>query len=161
SHLADVYLQSQYDIRAVLRSLFLSDFFRLEAAYYGKVKSPAEHVVGVMRLVGDYQYPTYGLREIAQECGYMGQDLLIPPSVEGWHTGQEWIDTGILVERVNFAAEQVGDIGKPGIRAMIERLRTAGPLSAAGLVDACLDEIGPLTLNERVRDAIVGFAAQD
>jgi uncharacterized protein (DUF1800 family) len=161
SHLADVYLQSQYDIRAVLRSLFLSDFFRSEAAYYGKVKSPAEHVVGVMRLVGDYRYPTYGLREIAQECGYMGQDLLIPPSVEGWHTGQEWIDTGILVERVNFAAEQVSDIGKPGIRAMIERLRTAGPLSAADLVDACLDEIGPLTLNARVRDAIVAFAAQD
>ena len=39
----------------------------------------------------------------------MGQELMNPPSVEGWHTGKEWIDTGILVERVNFAAEQVGD----------------------------------------------------
>ena len=33
----------------------------------------------------------------------MGQDLMNPPSVEGWHTGKEWIDTGILVERINFA----------------------------------------------------------
>ena len=39
----------------------------------------------------------------------MGQDLLNPPSVEGWHTGKEWIDTGCLVERINFAAQQVGD----------------------------------------------------
>lgn len=160
-HLANVYLQSQYDIRAVLRSLFLSDFFRSERAYYAKVASPAEHVVRVMRLVGEYQYPTYGLREIAQECGYMGQDLLLPPSVEGWHTGQEWIDTGILVERVNFAAEQVGDITRPGIRALIGRLKTAGPLSAAALVDACLEEIGPLPLNARVHAAIVSFAEND
>jgi hypothetical protein len=26
----------------------------------------------------------------------MGQDLLNPPSVEGCHTGREWIDTGCL-----------------------------------------------------------------
>ena len=27
---------------------------------------------------------------------YMGQDLLNPPSVEGWHTGKEWINSGSL-----------------------------------------------------------------
>ena len=58
----------------------------------------------------------------------MGQDLMNPPSVEGWHTGKEWIDTGILVERVNFAAEQVGDANKPGIRRIVERLRERGTL---------------------------------
>ena len=47
-----------------------------------------------------------GIYDVAFECRYMGQDLLNPPSVEGWHTGKEWIDTGILVERVNFAAER-------------------------------------------------------
>ncbi|HXH11912.1 MAG TPA: DUF1800 family protein [Alphaproteobacteria bacterium] len=49
-----MYHASQYDIRAMLRALFLSPFFRAPRAYYAKVKSPAEHVVGVMRLVGDY-----------------------------------------------------------------------------------------------------------
>ena len=73
--------------------------------YYAKVKSPAEHVVGILRLVGDFTFPSWGIREVALECRYMGQDLLNPPSVEGWHTGKEWIDTGILVERVNFAAD--------------------------------------------------------
>ena len=32
-----------------------------------------------------------------------------PPSVESWHTGQEWIDGGALVRRVNFAAKFLGD----------------------------------------------------
>src|SRR5919197_3559011 len=136
--LADVYVKSQYNIREVMRALLMSDFFRSRKAYYAKVKSPAEHVIGIMRLVEVFQYPKWGIREIALECRYMGQDLMNPPSVEGWHTGKEWIDTGILVGRVNFAAEQVGDITKPGIRRILERLRATGVLSPAALVDACL-----------------------
>jgi len=86
--------------------------------------------------------------------------LMNPPSVEGWHTGKEWIDTGILVERVNFAAEQVGDANKPGIRRIVERLRDRGTLSPEAFVDGCLDLIGPLTLSQRTREALVGHAAK-
>src|SRR5499426_668570 len=59
-YLASVYHASQYDIRAVLRALFMSSYFRSEQAYYARVKSPAEHVVGIMRLVGDYATPKPG-----------------------------------------------------------------------------------------------------
>ena len=156
--LADVYMRSQYDIRAVMRTLFMSEFFRSPRAYYAKVKSPAEHVVGVMRLVEDFTYPRWGIREIALECRYMGQDLLNPPSVEGWHTGKEWIDTGILVERVNFASDQVGDVDKPGVRKIVERLRAMGELSPEALVDHCLDLIGPLEVSDTTRTALVTFA---
>ncbi|MGH8059974.1 MAG: DUF1800 domain-containing protein, partial [Candidatus Entotheonellia bacterium] len=74
--LAQVYHASQYDIRAMLRALFLSPCFRSERAYYARVKSPAEQVVGIMRLVGDYVSPKPGFGEISLECRYMGQDLL-------------------------------------------------------------------------------------
>ena len=37
----------------------------------------------------------------------MGQQLLDPPSVEGWHTGKEWINTASLMTRVNFARATV------------------------------------------------------
>ena len=97
-----------------MRALLLSDAFRSTKALYAKVKSPAEHVAGMMRLVGDFTFPDWGISDVALEFRYMGQDLMNPPSVEGWHTGKEWIDTGILVERVNFAAEQVGDIEQAG-----------------------------------------------
>ena len=158
--LAETYVQSQYDTRAVMRTLFMSDFFRSPKAYYAKVRSPAEHVVGVMRLVEDFTYPKWGIREISLECRYMGQDLLNPPSVEGWHTGKEWIDTGILVERVNFAAAEVGNIDKPGVRKIIERLRAMGELSPEQLVDNCLDLMGPLAVSDRTHHALATFAQQ-
>ena len=159
--LADVFLQTGGDIRAVMRALLLSDFFRSEAVLYDKVKSPAEHVAGLMRLVGDYRFPEWGINEVALEFRYMGQDLMNPPSVEGWHTGKEWIDTGILVERINLAAAQVGDVDKPGIRRIIERLRERGALTPEELVDGCLDLIGPLPVGESTREALLAFARRD
>jgi len=158
--LASVYHASQYDIRAMLRALFLSPFFRSERAYYAKVKSPAEHVVGIMRLVGDYATPRPGFGDVSLECRYMGQDLLNPPSVEGWHMGKEWIDTGILVERVNFGAKQLGDISKPGVQRLITRLRAQGELSPEHFVDSCLDLVGPLTVNAKTRAALIKFVSQ-
>jgi len=141
-----------------MRTLFMSDFFKSPKAYYARVKSPAEHVVGIIRLVEDFTYPRWGIREIALETRYMGQDLLNPPSVEGWHTGKEWIDTGILVERVNFAAEQVGNIELPGVKKIIGRLAAQGDLSPEAFVDNCLDLLGPLEVAERTHEALVGFA---
>jgi uncharacterized protein (DUF1800 family) len=160
-YLASVYHESQYDIRAMLRALFLSPFFRSEQAYYAKVKNPAEHVVGIMRLVGDYAAPQPGFGEISLECRYMGQDLLNPPSVEGWHTGKEWIDTGCLVERVNFGAKQLGDISKPGVQRLIERLRVQGELSPERFVDGCLDLLGPLAVSAKTRAALVRSVSRD
>jgi uncharacterized protein (DUF1800 family) len=159
--LAGVYNSSKYDIRAMLRWLLLSDYFRSEDAYFAKVKSPAEHVAGIMRLVEDFTFPKHGIRDISLECRYMGQDLLNPPSVEGWHVGKEWIDTGILVERINFAAAQVGDIDKPGVRKIIDRLRAQGELTPEQLVDACADVMGPLQLRPATRDALIDFAEKD
>jgi hypothetical protein len=98
------------------------------------------------------------LREIALECRYMGQDLLNPPSVEGWHTGKEWIDTGCLVERINFAAQQVKDLQKPGVLSIIDRLRAASPLSPEGFVDMCVDLVGPLAPSQETRDALLHYA---
>jgi uncharacterized protein (DUF1800 family) len=112
--LVQAYMTAQYDIRTVLRTLLLSDFFRSEKNYLAKIKSPTELVIGTVRLTKDFTFPKRGLREIALECRYMGQDLLNPPSVEDWHTGKEWIDTGCLVERINFAAQQVADVHNRG-----------------------------------------------
>ncbi|GIT02316.1 MAG: hypothetical protein CM1200mP27_09410 [Chloroflexota bacterium] len=60
------------------------------------MKSPAEVVVGTLHLLGDFKFPKRGIFDVALGCRYMGQDLLNPPSVEGWHTGEEWIDSGNL-----------------------------------------------------------------
>ena len=110
--------ESGGDIRAVVRALLLSDAFRSEAPTTPRSRARPSTWPASMRLVGDFRFPELrASRTWRYEFRYMGQDLMNPPSVEGWHTGKEWIDTGILVERINFAAEQVGDPDKPGVRA--------------------------------------------
>ena len=160
STLEKVLLENNYELKPVLRTLFNSDFFK--QARFARVKSPAEVVVGTMRLVKDHSEVKPGLHPITEECAYMGQDLLNPPSVEGWHTGKEWIDSGTLVERVNFMADQVGNLDLPGVRLIVERM-SAGTsvMSAEEFVDGCLDLIGPVEVGPESRAALIDHVRSD
>ena len=155
------YFESGYEIRSVLRTLFNSDYFKSEKSRYARVKGPAELLVGAIRQAGSYRTPTLAIIPLAEQVTYMGQALLNPPSVEGWHEGSEWIDSGSLVERVNFAAKELGNVQNPGVRAMIERLATenGGVLSPERLVDRCLDLLGPVSVSDDTRASLVRFAA--
>ncbi len=157
SVLEEEYFRSGYDIRSMLRVLFNSDFFK--NARFAKVKSPAEAVIGTMRLVQDYTSPKPGLHNLAMTIRYMGQDLMNPPTVEGWHTGGEWIDSGTLVERINFAADQLGNLTLPGVRDMVNRVAENGASDAAvppeDLVDRCLELLGAYELAEVTRSQLV------
>ena len=156
--LANSYLRHDGQLRSVLRTLFNSDFFKAEQVRYAKIKSPIELVVGLMRLVDDYTSPKPQLHTIATACTRMGQELYNPPSVEGWHVGSEWLDSGSLIERVNFAAEQVADVTKPGVRRIVERLMAMGPrLSPEELVDNCLELAGPVRLAPAKRDGLITY----
>ena len=155
--LSEIYFESGYDFRAVMRTLLNSDFFK--EARFAKIKGPVEVVSAVLRLVGDFREPKPGLVEIARHAMFMGQELLSPPTVEGWHTGKEWLDTSTLVARVNFATEQLGNTDQPGIRDIINRLSAEGTsLSPEELIDGCLDLLGPIMLNDRTREILVDRA---
>ncbi len=154
--LADAFVDSGCDMTAVLRVLFNSDFFK--NARYARLKSPAEVVAGTLRLVGGFEFPGPGLGEMARQPTYMGQDLLNPPSVEGWHTGVEWINSGSLMRRINFTADMVSDVNRPGIRSMINRMQAQGDLSPQAMVDNCLDLMGPLEVDDATRQELVTHA---
>ena len=155
--LADAFVDSSYNMRSVLRVLFNSDFFK--NARFARLKSPAEVVVGTMKLVGGYDFPAPGIGEISRQASYMGQDLLNPPSVEGWHTGVEWINSGSLMRRINFTADLVGDTSRPGVQSIVNRLKGRGDLSPEAFVDTCLDLMGPLEVNEETRRELVDHAS--
>lgn len=151
------YFDSGYEITAMLRVLFNSDSFK--NARYTKVKNPAEMVAGTMRMVGDHREMKPGLFEISQEPKFMGMDLMNPPTVEGWHTGHEWIDSGTLVERINFASEYLGQTDLPGVKGMIDRLMAQGEVvTPQQLVDGCLDLVGQLQVTDETRKELIAHA---
>jgi uncharacterized protein (DUF1800 family) len=117
-------------------------------------------VVGTLRQMGGYEIAKPGYGELSMQPGYMGQDLLNPPSVEGWHTGQEWINSGSLMARINFVAEQVGNTSAPGVQAIIRRLQAMGVLKPEQMVDTCLDLLGPIEVRPETKKELVDQAKE-
>ena len=59
---------------------------------------------------------------------------------------------------MNFAGGQFSDTTKPGIQEIITRIE--GKLSPEGLVDRCLELVGPIEVEERTRSALVRHASK-
>ena len=154
------YFDSGYEIRSVLRTLFNSDYFKSEKARWARVKGPVELVIGAVRMAGSYREPTPGIEQVARQAVYMGQGLLQPPSVEGWHEGIEWVDSGALVERVNFVAHELANVQNPGVRRIIDRLagENGGTFTPEELVDKCLDLLGPVEVSDDTKAALIEYA---
>ena len=156
--MSEAFMNSGGDIKSVLRVMFNSNAFK--DARFKKVKSPIELVVGILKMVGNFDDFRPGLSAYADSTTVvMGQKLLDPPSVEGWHTGKEWIDGGNLTERVNFAVSEIGDGESPGVQQIIDRILDSGSVVAPeDFVDSALDAMGPITVEDSTSEALMKFA---
>ena len=156
------YFESGYEVRSVLRTLFNSDYFKSEETRFARVKNPVELVVGAIRQAGDFQQPSLGIESLAGVCNFMGQGIMRPPSVEGWHEGEEWIESGTLIERVNFVAEELSNVNLPGIQRIIDRIAASNgaTMTADELVDRCLDIIGPVEVSDDTRKVLTAHAGR-
>ena len=151
--------ESGYEIKAVLRTMFNSDFFK--NARYSKIKSPAEVVASTLKMVGTYQLPEPTIPDIGPESTYMGQSLLDPPSVEGWYTGQEWINSGSLLARINFVADRVANTSLPGIQTIIDRIKDDGVNTPEELVGASLEYMGFLEVGDVTMSQLLDHAKSE
>ena len=153
--LADSLMESDYHIGIVLEKLFNSAFFKEQR--FSKVKNPTEVVISTLRLVGGTERPAPEIMDWTGQIAYMGQDLLNPPSVEGWHNGVEWINSGTLMKRTNFVSELISDPSRPGVEVIISRVKEAGT-EPSDIVDTCLDILGPLIVSETTRSELIALS---
>tara|TARA_Y100001960_G_scaffold84860_1_gene90693 strand:+ start:3499 stop:4896 length:1398 start_codon:yes stop_codon:yes gene_type:complete len=145
SFIADALIDSDYHMGIVLKKIFNSTFFK--AQRFSRVKNPTEVVIGTLRLVGGTNRPSPETLDWTGQIAHMGQDLLNPPSVEGWHNGTEWINSGTLMKRTNFISKLISDTRRPGVRAIIDRVKFAGT-NPEVVVNACLDIMGPMEVSQ-------------
>ena len=158
--LVATFQETDGDMRAVMRTLLLSDFFK--EARFSRVKSPVEFVAGVYKLSGEIPQPAPEMWKLHLALASMGQTLMDPPSVEGWHTGKEWIDGGTLMERVNFAVDHVGNPKAPGTEAILNRIASSGDeVTPEALVEQCLELAGPVQASEETQAALLSAAEQE
>jgi uncharacterized protein (DUF1800 family) len=158
--MTDAYFESGYSIKAMLRALFLSDSFKSPESWNARVKSPIELVVGTVRLAGGYDGPSSDVYRHIAASGFMGQDIYAPPSVEGWMGGADWISTGSMVQRVNFAGGVISDLESEGVAKLIAEIKSdaGSPATAESLVGACLNNLGNLQVSDDTFNGVVEFA---
>ena len=151
-----VFMETSGDMHSVLQELFKSDGFK-NSINLPKVKSPTELIVGVLKQVGTYSQMKPGLEQIINTLSVMGQELLNPPTVEGWHTGSEWIDSGTLSERINFASRAFADMEDPGVRDIVQRV---GSLEGNpdDLLERCLDVLGGIEVSSATNSELLEYA---
>ena len=143
--LVDSYMANKHDLTEVLRTLFKSEFFKESKCE--RVKCPAEYVAGCLRVSGAISKPTLLMNEAESVIAYMGQSLLNPPSVEGWHEGTEWINSGSIVERVNFSHKVWSNYNSPEVKDITNRLSQHVELDSESTVALCFNFMGILDQN--------------
>jgi len=105
--MAKSFTTSNGDIRVVLRTMIYSPEFWSKEAYRSKVKTPFELVVSTSRALNAEVTITLPL---SQWVGRMGEPLYLCQPPTGYSDKSEtWVNTGALLNRLNFALAFAGD----------------------------------------------------
>ena len=102
--LAAVLRDNDYELKPLLRTLFLSKDFYSPASMGEMIKAPVHFTVSTYRKLGVEVLPT--IPDFRVSTVALGQELLFPPNVSGWNGDKDsaaWINPGMFFNRANFA----------------------------------------------------------
>jgi len=95
------FLETDGDIRAVLRTLFESPEFRDPKHRHAKFKTPYRYVLSAVRATG---IPTTNVRPLMATMTQLGQPLFGCQTPDGYKDVESaWLNPGAITQRVNFA----------------------------------------------------------
>ena len=97
--LAKIIRDSNYNLKPMMKALFMSDSFRDPKNRGILIKSPVELTIGTLRLLG-LNPPE--LKKVHFHQKRSGQDIFQPPDVKGWRTGKAWISSTTTLNRASF-----------------------------------------------------------
>jgi len=122
SRVADAFHKSKGDIKTTLRALFTDKEFFAAENYRAKIKTPFEVVVSAVRTLGA---DTNG-RQIQAMLAKMGEQLYGFQAPTGYpDTAEDWVNTGALLERLNFAIA-LSSNRIPGTRVDLKKFEAKG-----------------------------------
>ncbi|MDX2041867.1 MAG: DUF1800 domain-containing protein [Acidobacteriota bacterium] len=133
NRMAETFKKTDGDIREVLRTMFTSPEFFAAENYRAKIKTPFEMTISAVRAVGA---ETAGGPQFHRLIAQMGEALFMAQPPTGYpDTAEHWVNTGALLERMNFALALAANKIQ-GTRTNLKSLvPDSGTLSPSQLVD--------------------------
>lgn len=145
--LSQTFLKTDGDIREMLRTLFTSPEFFAPENYRAKIKTPFEMTVSAVRAIGA---DTNGNPQFHRWLTQMGEGLFMCQPPTGYPDAAErWVNTGALLERMNFALALSGN-RIPGTRVNLENLSAGAAGANASQPSQTVDHFIQLLLRGRV-----------
>ena len=105
------YRDGGYQVKPVLKRIFLSKDFYSPPAFATQIKSPTHLVVSTYRKMALREVPT--VPDFGRMTSSLGQALFNPPNVAGWAGGRTWITPSTLLQRGNLFR----DVLSPDLKA--------------------------------------------
>ena len=97
--LAKIIRAHKYNLKPMIKAMFMSPVFRDPDNRGTLIKSPVELTIGTLRLLG--QKPPE-IRKVWGNQKAMGQNLFDPPDVKGWRGGMAWMTSTTTLRRSQF-----------------------------------------------------------
>jgi hypothetical protein len=98
--LGRTFRESDYQLKPLLKRIFMSRDFYSTPSVATQIKSPVHLVVSTYRKLELSEVPT--IPDFGRMTGTLGQTLFDPPNVAGWAGGRTWITPSTLLERGNL-----------------------------------------------------------
>ena len=99
NQLAIDFKASNYNIKKLMKQIFLSDWFYEEKNVGNQIKSPIQYIATLMKQLKIRFHDVQSLDYLQKS---LGQVLVYPPNVAGWPGGRKWIDNSTLMLRLNL-----------------------------------------------------------
>ncbi|MBK1834839.1 DUF1800 domain-containing protein [Roseibacillus ishigakijimensis] len=112
SRLGQLFTAQNYELRPLLREIFLSPEFYTAQALRSQIKSPIDYLVMMHRQL---ELPAIDPLVSEQVLKQLGQVPYDPPNVAGWDWGQAWVNTNTLLSRYHLAGIVTGVGGDPAM----------------------------------------------
>jgi Protein of unknown function (DUF1800) len=142
--MAERFLKTDGDIRAVLETLFKSPEFRDPANFGAKFKTPYQYVISVVRAAG---VQVNNVRPLLAAMYRMGMRLYGCQSPDGYkNTREVWLNPDALAQRISFATG-IG-LGRSPLGAVIDDTVDNDPYAGGAPRD-------PLALRATPRDIVL------
>lgn len=133
-----LFTKQNLNVGQFLSTLFQSQLFYSPKAQSSVVKSPIVLTVGALK---SFRVSVPEKNVLMDALRLMGQELFVPPDVNGWPGGMAWINSNMLLIRYNFANFLLNGISPDQFkpfkkdaasaikrRELVEAQRTAKPI---------------------------------